>query len=62
LRIVHIAANGPIVMTERIDVFTLSERSFEPAVMGTVEIRDGTIKAWRDYFDSKQFASRVESD
>ena len=61
LRIVHIAANDSIVMTERIDVFKLPERSFELAVMGTFEIRDGKIKAWRDYFDSNQFASRLAS-
>jgi limonene-1,2-epoxide hydrolase len=61
LRIVHIAANDPIVMTERIDVFKLPERSFELAVMGTFEIRDGMIEAWRDYFDSSQFAGRLAS-
>jgi len=61
LRIVHIAANDSIVMTERIDVFKLPERSFELAVMGTFEIRDGKIKAWRDYFDSNQFAGRLAS-
>jgi limonene-1,2-epoxide hydrolase len=61
LRIVHIAADGAIVMTERLDVFKLSERSFELAVMGTFEISAGKIKAWRDYFDSNQFASRLAS-
>ena len=60
LRILHIAANESIVMTERSDVFTLSDRAFELAVMGTFEIsEDGRIKAWRDYFDSDQFASRL---
>jgi limonene-1,2-epoxide hydrolase len=61
LRIVHIAASDPIVMTERTDVFTVSDRSFELAVMGTFEIISGKIKAWRDYFDSNQFASRLGS-
>jgi limonene-1,2-epoxide hydrolase len=62
LRVIHIASNDPIVMTERMDVFTLSDRAFELAVMGTFEISGGKIKAWRDYFDSKQFASRLESN
>ena len=59
LRLVNIAANGPIVMTERVDVFKLPNKSFELQVMGTFEIRDGKINAWRDYFDMKQFTSRM---
>src|SRR5438105_2976413 len=58
-RIINIAANGPVVMTERVDVFTLPDKSFELPVMGTFEVRDGKIKAWRDYFDVNQFTSRV---
>ena len=58
-RIINIAANGPIVMTERVDVFKLPNKSFELPVMGTFEVRDGKIKAWRDYFDVNQFTSRV---
>jgi len=59
LRLVNIAANGPIVMTERVDVFKLPNKSFELQVMGTFEIRDGKINAWRDYFDMNQFTSRM---
>src|SRR3954465_2337201 len=58
-RAAHIAANGPVVMTERVDVFKLPNKSFELPVMGTFEVRDGKIKAWRDYFDVNQFTSRV---
>jgi limonene-1,2-epoxide hydrolase len=58
-RIINIAANGPIVMTERVDVFKLPNKSFELPVMGTFEVRDGRIKAWRDYFDVNQFTTRV---
>jgi limonene-1,2-epoxide hydrolase len=58
-RVINIAANGPIVMTERVDVFTLSDKSFELQVMGTFEIVDGKINAWRDYFDSNQFISQM---
>jgi limonene-1,2-epoxide hydrolase len=28
--------------------------------MGTFEVRDGKINAWRDYFDQNQFTSRME--
>ena len=57
--VVNIAASGPVVMTERIDVFRLSGKSFELPVMGTFEVSDGKISAWRDYFDMNQFTSRM---
>src|SRR5882762_346569 len=46
-RVINIAANGPIVMTERVDVFRLPGKSFELQVMGTFEVSDGKINAWR---------------
>jgi limonene-1,2-epoxide hydrolase len=58
-RVINIAADGPVVMTERVDVFKLPDRSFELPVMGTFEVRDGKINAWRDYFDMNQFTSRM---
>ncbi len=58
-RVINIAANGPVVMTERVDVFRLPGKSFELQVMGTFEVRDGKINAWRDYFDMSQFTSRM---
>jgi limonene-1,2-epoxide hydrolase len=60
-RLVNVAANGPIVMTERIDVFTLPDRSFELPVMGSFEINGDKIQVWRDYFDTNQFATRMGS-
>ena len=60
-RVANIAANGPIVMTERVDVFTRSGRSFELPVMGIFEVSGSKIKAWRDYFDLNQFTSRMEA-
>ena len=59
LRIINIAAAGPVVMTERVDVFKLPDKSFELGVMGAFEVRDGKISAWRDYFDMNQFTSRM---
>jgi limonene-1,2-epoxide hydrolase len=57
--VINIAANGPFVMTERVDVFRLPGKSFELQVMGTFEVSDGKISAWRDYFDQNQFTSRM---
>ena len=58
-RVINIAASGPVVMTERVDVFKLPNKTFELPVMGIFEIRDGKIRAWRDYFDMNQFTSRM---
>jgi limonene-1,2-epoxide hydrolase len=58
-RVINISADGPVVMTERVDVFTLPDKSFELPVMGTFEVSDGKIYAWRDYFDMNQFTSRM---
>ena len=59
-RVINIAANGPVVMTERVDVFRVADKSFELQVMGTFEVTDGKINAWRDYFDMNQFTRRME--
>ena len=58
-RVLNIVADGPIVMTERVDVFKLPDKSIELPVMGTFEVRDGKITAWRDYFDMNQFTSQM---
>ncbi len=58
-RVINIAASGPVVMTERVDVFKLPGKSFELPVMGTFEVSGGKISAWRDYFDLNQFTSRM---
>ena len=59
LRIINIAANGPVVLTERVDAFKLPTKSFEVQIMGTFEVRGGKISAWRDYFDMNQFTTRM---
>jgi limonene-1,2-epoxide hydrolase len=58
-RVINMATNGPVVMTERVDVFKLPHKSFELPVMGTFEVSDGKINAWRDYFDLNQFNSQM---
>jgi limonene-1,2-epoxide hydrolase len=50
-RLTNIAANENIVLTERVDVITANGVTAPVPVMGTFEIRDGRIVAWRDYFD-----------
>jgi limonene-1,2-epoxide hydrolase len=47
----RLAADGDIVLTERTDTFVINGVSAPVAVMGTFELRDDRIVAWRDYFD-----------
>jgi len=51
VEMIHIAVNGNVVMTERID--TLGGKFFKSDIhlMGTFVIEDGKIIEWRDYFD-----------
>ena len=51
-------ANGA-VLTERTDRFHVGEKWMEIRVMGTFELRDGKICAWRDYFDLAMMQSQM---
>lgn len=58
--IVHASADGAIVLTERVDRFRWpGGHTADLAVMGTFEVADGLITAWRDYFDLQQFMSQL---
>jgi limonene-1,2-epoxide hydrolase len=56
--IIHMVADGPIVMTERVDYVTRDGKSASLRIAGVFEVRDGVITAWRDYFDSTEFGSQ----
>jgi len=48
-----------VVLTERTDKFELGGKWIALGVMGSFELRDGKICAWRDYFDLNQFTSQM---
>jgi limonene-1,2-epoxide hydrolase len=54
-RIRNLAADGPVVLTERVDVLKYRALTAEFWVCGTFEVRDGRIVLWRDYFDWATF-------
>lgn len=58
-RVDAIAADGGTVLTERHDIFTFSNGVIDLPVMGTFEVVDGKISAWRDYFDMNQFLNQM---
>lgn len=57
--ILHILADGNVVMTERLDHFLAGNNRVSVPCMGVFELRDGKISAWRDYWDAKQFESQM---
>lgn len=57
--IISIAADGNVVLTERVDRFFRSDRTIVLPVMGTFEVVDGRIAVWRDYFDLNQYLQQL---
>jgi limonene-1,2-epoxide hydrolase len=57
----HVASDGSSVLTERTDIFTIKGKSAPLPVMGTFEVADGKITAWRDYFDMAQVTAMFEA-
>ena len=55
----NIAANGSVVLTERVDVLQGRFVDFELWVCGTFEVKDGKITLWRDYFDLATAAAQL---
>ena len=60
-RVDHVVADDCVVLTERHDIFTFANGEIDLPVMGTFEVVDGKITAWRDYFDLQQFLSQMPS-
>lgn len=52
----NIAANGPVVLTERTDVLSIGRIDAAFWVCGTFEVHDGLITLWRDRFDWVDFS------
>ena len=58
--VLNIAENGNVVLTERVDNFVMGDgKAVSLPVMGTMELADGKICAWRDYFDLPTFAGQM---
>jgi limonene-1,2-epoxide hydrolase len=50
-RMLNIAANDDVVLTERIDVLEIGRFKMHFWVCGTFQLRDGQVVLWRDRFD-----------
>ncbi len=50
----NIAVKGNTVFLERTDSFTFKGHSGKVPVVGVLEIRDGKVAEWREYYDRKE--------
>lgn len=59
---IGIAASGSTVLTERIDHLYNEDRSrtHSTRIMGGFEVKDGKIIRYSDYFDPRQFLSKMD--
>lgn len=57
---VNIAANGNVVITERIDHIKMQGKQVSLPVAGVFEVEGEKIKAWRDYFDMGMFQNALK--
>jgi limonene-1,2-epoxide hydrolase len=62
VELVQMVADGPVVMTERVDYVTLGEKTAGLRIAGVFEVHNGVITAWRDYFDATEFNSQLSAD
>ena len=54
LRVKHIGVIDGVVFVERIDAFVYRGKHGECPVVGVVEVENGHVKAWREYYDRAQ--------
>ncbi|MEO7092614.1 MAG: limonene-1,2-epoxide hydrolase family protein [Polyangiales bacterium] len=55
----NIAANGDVVLTERIDILSGPLLHLDIWVCGTFEVKNGKIVLWRDYFDLAEVTAKL---
>ena len=58
----HQAAQGDVVMNERVDRFEMKGREVAIQVAGVFEVNDEKITFWRDYFDNGMFMKALKGE
>jgi limonene-1,2-epoxide hydrolase len=51
LEVVNLGAVGDVVFVERVDDFVYRGKHSRVPVVGVIEVADGRIREWRDYYD-----------
>lgn len=57
--VLHSAANGNVVLNERVDRFEMGGKEVVVQVCGVFELRGDKIARWRDYFDMASFQAQM---
>ncbi len=57
--LLNIAADGDVVIAERLDRTVAGDRSVDLPCTGVFEMSEGRIKVWRDYFDMGTFVKAM---
>jgi limonene-1,2-epoxide hydrolase len=58
--IVHLVAEGDVVVAERVDRTRVGEKRVDLPCCGVFEMKDGKIKVWRDYFDMGTYLKALQ--
>ena len=61
IKIRNIIESGDLVMAERVDDVVFQNRPTSVPVMCTVEMKDGKISHWREYYDEETFQKQLET-
>lgn len=54
--ILNILSHGDVVMVERLDRTQIGDKHVDLPCCGVIEMQNGKIKVWRDYFDLATYA------
>ena len=57
--LLHIAASGEFVLTERVDRMVKGGKRIALPLMGIFRVSGGLIREWRDYFDLAMYRSQM---
>jgi limonene-1,2-epoxide hydrolase len=58
----NVASNGGVVFTERTDIFEMGDKRIAFKVTAVLEVVDGKIAAWREYWDSADLTRQLGID
>jgi limonene-1,2-epoxide hydrolase len=55
----NVAVTGDTVFIERVDRFTYNGHKGEVPVVGVIEVKNGKVQAWREYYDRKELLTAM---
>lgn len=62
IEVKHIGKVDDVVITERLDVWTMNGIRRQLPAVGVFQFEDGQIKEWREYYDLQSMTARMDPD